>query len=176
MNGCLPKMPADRLRWRRPGGEMIQLGLTADGGWEGNAEELIAQLVSDSSREHLRPLARALRSRVRIAEQVLRDNAASALVNGLLLLSEHLGPGWKDLAARALAQPYLHDCGSLPDTGPVLVRRSCCLIYRAPPHGTCGDCPLNTARTAAAGRLPLLRASRGSPAIRRSGGCCRPVR
>ena len=141
-NGCLPRMPADRLRWRRPDGEMIQLGLTPGGGSEGTTEGLIAQLVSDSSEEHLQPLARALRSRVRIAEQILRDNAASALVNGLLLLSGHFGPGWKDLAACALAQPYLRGCGSLPDTGPVLVRRSCCLIYRVPPHGKCGDCAL----------------------------------
>jgi len=129
-NGCLPRMPADRLRWRRPDGEMIQLGLTPGGGSEGTTEGLIAQLVSDSSEEHLQPLARALRSRVRIAEQILRDKAATA------------PQVWLDLAACALAQPYLRGCGSLPDTGPVLVRRSCCLIYRVPPHGKCGDCAL----------------------------------
>jgi ferric iron reductase protein FhuF len=158
-NGCLPRMPADRLRWRRPGDELIQLGLTPAGGSEGTAEGLIAQLVSDSFEEHLQPLARALRSRVRMAEQILRDNAASALINGFLLLSGQFGPGWRDLAARALAQPYLRGCGSLPDTGPVLVRRSCCLIYRVPRHGKCGDCPLEyrpdgSRRTTAGARLP----------------------
>jgi len=121
---------------------MIQLGLTVRGGWEGTAEALIAQLVRDCFEEHLQPLARAVRSRVRIAEQILTDNAASALVNGLLLLSEYFGPGWKDLAACALAQPYLRASGSLPGTGPVFVRRSCCLVYRVPPHEKCADCAL----------------------------------
>lgn len=140
--GCLPRMPADQLRWRQPDDEMIQLGLTACGGWEGSTDALIAQLVRESFQEHLQPLARAVRSRVRIAEQILTGNAASALINGLLLLREHFGPGWKDLAACALAQPCLRGSGSLPGTGPVFVRRSCCLIYRVPPHEKCADCAL----------------------------------
>ena len=140
--GRLPGMPADRLVWRRAEGEVIQLGLTPCGGWEGTPEALMTHLVHGSFENHLQPLARAVRSRVRIAEQILADNAASALINGLLLLREHLGPGWKDLAACALAQPYLRGSGSLPDTGPAFVRRSCCLIYRVPPHEKCGDCVL----------------------------------
>jgi ferric iron reductase protein FhuF len=142
LNGCLPQTPADRLRWRRPDNEVIKLGLTAGGGWEGAAEGLIARLVKDSFDEHLRPLAHALRSRVRMAEAILPDNAASALVNGFFLLREHFGPSWKDLAAYALTQPHLRGSGRMPGTGPILVRRSCCLVYRAPPREKCGDCPL----------------------------------
>lgn len=151
---CLPQMPADRLLWRRPqvpaahgrqpAGEMIRLAMTAGNGWTGSRERLIARLIGCSFEDHLQPLVGAVRSRVRIAPPILRDSAASALINGMLLLAtEHLGPDWKDLARHALAQPCLRGSGSLPITGPLFVRHSCCLIYRVPPGARCGDCPLD---------------------------------
>src|SRR5262245_46650127 len=100
---CLPHMPVDRLFWRRPHDEMIALGITAVKGWAGSRERLIAQLIGQSFEHHLQPLADAVRARVRIAPPILRDSAASALINGLLLVSEHLGPDWKKLAGHALA-------------------------------------------------------------------------
>jgi len=111
-NGCIPGMPAERLRWRHPEDQMIELGLTADEGWAGSDRRLIEQLVAASFEEHLQPLADALRRRVRIAAGLLTGNAASALVSGLALLAGRLGPDWRSLAAHALAQPPLRGSGS----------------------------------------------------------------
>jgi iron complex transport system ATP-binding protein len=111
-NGCIPGMTADRLRWRHPEDQMIELGLTADGGWAGPDRRLIEQLVAAAFEEHLQPLADALRRRVRISAALLTGNAASALVSGLALLAERLGPDWRSLAIHALAQPSLRGGGS----------------------------------------------------------------
>jgi ferric iron reductase protein FhuF len=168
-SGCVPAMTADRLRWRHPEDQMIELGLTADEGWAGSDRRLIEQLVAASFEEHLEPLADALRRRVRIAAGLLTGNAASALVSGLALLQGRLGPDWRSLAAHAVAQPRLRGSGTWranpehgnpehgnpehgnPEHGnprrggdgePVFVRRSCCLYYRVAGDGLCADCPM----------------------------------
>jgi iron complex transport system ATP-binding protein len=142
MAGCVPEMDPERLFWRRPAEETIALGMTAGPGWTASSEILIEQVVRASFEEHLQPLTAALQARVRIAEGLLRGNAAAALIGGLRLLSEYLEPSWTDLAARALAQPCLRGCGSLQEQEPVYVRHSCCLYYRVSSGEKCGDCPL----------------------------------
>jgi ferric iron reductase protein FhuF len=149
VNGCIPFVRADRLCWRHPADQMIELGLTADGGWAGSGRRLIEQLVAASFEEHLQPLADALRRRVRISAGLLTGNAASALVSGLALLAGRLGSDWRSLAAHALAQPALRGggrWGASPGHGSdgkaVFVRRSCCLYYRVEGGGLCADCPL----------------------------------
>jgi ferric iron reductase protein FhuF len=170
-NGCVPEMPAGRLRWRHPEDQMIELGLTADGGWAGSDRRLIEQLVTASFDEHLQPLADALRRRVRIAAGLLTGNAASALVSGLGLLAGRLGTDWRSLAAHAVAQPRLRGTGNWgvgpghdsPGRGgggePVFVRRSCCLYYRVAAGSLCADCPL---------------AARGGPVTNYCGSAPRP--
>ena len=165
---CIPALPADQLTWRHPATEMIQLALPPGPGWRGPAEPLLDQLLVQSFTAHLRPLAVAIRSRIRIAAGLLTGNAASALINGLRLLDPLLaaraeslpatdsaptagpclrtGPepstGWRPLAGRALADPLLRGSGTLTACDPGFIRRSCCLYYRTPGGGLCGDCPL----------------------------------
>ncbi|MGO9159880.1 MAG: (2Fe-2S)-binding protein, partial [Streptosporangiaceae bacterium] len=146
MGGCVPGVPAARLRWRSADSEMMQLGMTPGPGWRAPADVLIERMVAIAFGEHLLPLAGAVRARTPIAGDVLRDNVASALISGLALLSGQLGPGWRALAAHALSRPELRGCGSLRESGPVFVRRSCCLYYRLPGGRTCGDCPLGRPR------------------------------
>ncbi|MGG7569367.1 (2Fe-2S)-binding protein [Streptomyces sirii] len=50
------------------------------------------------------------------------------------------------LAASLLTTPQLRDSGTLDPTVPAFSRRSCCLYYRAPGGGLCGDCVLRQAR------------------------------
>ncbi|MEU6140792.1 (2Fe-2S)-binding protein [Streptomyces sp. NPDC047081] len=85
---------------------------------------------------HLEPLAAALRAHYRIAPGLLRGNAASALV----ATARRLGapPAVRALTAALLAHPLLADTGTL--TGTAFRRRSCCLYYRVPGGGVCGDC------------------------------------
>ncbi|MFI1564407.1 (2Fe-2S)-binding protein [Streptomyces sp. NPDC020490] len=97
-------------------------------------------------RAHLEPLAAALRARHRIASGLLRGNAASALAGAARQLDRWArAHGRPDAAARArsltaglLAHPLLAGTGTL--TGTAFRRRSCCLYYRVPGAGVCGDC------------------------------------
>ena len=150
---CIPALPADQLTWRHPATEMIQLALPPGPGWRGPAEPLLDQLLVQSFTAHLRPLAVAIRSRIRIAAGLLTGNAASALINGLRLLDPsarrrcpHVRTSfrrdWRPLAGRALADPLLRGSGTLTAGDPGFIRRSCCLYYRTPGGGLCGDCPL----------------------------------
>jgi len=92
---------------------------------------------------HLVPLGRALRSVVRIAEGLLLGNAASALL-GTVVVTELGGRcGARALAESLLELPLLHGIG-LIDPGGAFRRTSCCLYYRVPGGGRCGDCPLPT--------------------------------
>ncbi|MFE9309080.1 (2Fe-2S)-binding protein [Streptomyces sp. NPDC006706] len=95
---------------------------------------------------HLEPLATALRARYRLAPGLLRGNAASALAAAARLLESRArdsgrtaaGHHARELAARLLAHPHLHGAGTGTGTG--FRRRSCCLYYRVPGGGLCGDC------------------------------------
>lgn len=136
--GCLPAVPADRLSYRTPASEMIQLALPPSPGWHGAAASLLDQLLAQSFTAHLHPLATAILAKTSISAHVLQDNAASALINGLRLL----GGNWRPLATRALANQNLRGSGTLRSAEPAFVRRSCCLYYRTRAGGLCGDCPL----------------------------------
>ncbi|MFJ9425422.1 (2Fe-2S)-binding protein [Streptomyces sp. NPDC101249] len=95
---------------------------------------------------HLEPLAGALRARHPIAPGLLRGNAASALAGTARQLSRWArahgraddDARTRDLAARLLAHPLLAPTHTL--TGTAFLRRSCCLYYRVPGGGVCGDC------------------------------------
>jgi ferric iron reductase protein FhuF len=95
---------------------------------------------------HLEPLARALSSQV--AGGLLWGNAASALVGALEMLVRarpELREPATELAATLLATGRLRDTGKLGVTGAGagFRRRSCCLYYRLPGGGLCGDCGLS---------------------------------
>lgn len=85
---------------------------------------------------HLEPLAAALGSHYRIAPGLLWGNAASALTGA----ARQLAPSdrTRALTAELLAHPLLAGTGTL--TGTAFRRRSCCLYYRVPGGGVCGDC------------------------------------
>lgn len=95
---------------------------------------------------HLEPLAAALRARHRIAPGLLRGNAASALAGAARQLDQwaraHGHPRaaahTRSLTVELLAHPLLSGTGTL--TGTSFRRRSCCLYYRVPGGGLCGDC------------------------------------
>ena len=72
-------------------------------------------------------------------------------------------PGRSGLGRELLRMGVLHGTGELaePDPGqPFFVRRSCCLYYRLPTGGKCGDCALITPK-------PATSSGRGPYAIRR---------
>jgi len=158
--GRVPDLDPGLLRWDPDGGAPDDLWLTEvrPPGRDGDARALADTVLHG----HLVPLADALRARHRLAPGLLRGNAASALAGAARTLDtwarEH---GRTDVAARAralaaglFAHPLLADTGTL--TGTAFRRRSCCLYYRVPGGGVCGDCcftrpPRSSPRAASGG-------------------------
>ncbi|GAA4228618.1 hypothetical protein GCM10022254_19080 [Actinomadura meridiana] len=132
--GVVPDL--GELRWRGLPGEPIVLGVVEPRGWRVNdavgAAERVYSVVVDGQLRRLRELTAGL------AEGLAWGNAASALVGSL-----NVGPD--DLARRAIVRELLGR-EPLEATGVWgthgYVRRSCCLYYRVPGGGMCGDCCL----------------------------------
>ncbi|MEU5533504.1 (2Fe-2S)-binding protein [Streptomyces sp. NPDC020362] len=95
---------------------------------------------------HLEPLGEALRARYGVAAGLLWGNAGSALAGAARELDRWArATGRGEVADRAraltdalLAHPLLRTTGTR--TGTAFRRRSCCLYYRVPGGGVCGDC------------------------------------
>ncbi|TMR07062.1 iron reductase [Actinomadura soli] len=135
--GIVPELAG--LRWCWAPGEAIALRVGAPSGWRvdeaAEAAALIWPMVMDGL---LKPLRDAMSTFVGLADGLVWGNAASALVGGL-----NVGP--PDTARRAvvlelLAREPLTGAGEFGPGG--YVRRSCCLYYRVPGGGMCGDCSL----------------------------------
>ncbi|POX53082.1 ferric iron reductase [Streptomyces sp. Ru71] len=115
--------------------------------WEDPAHPVPAALADAVLAAHLRPLGAALRARYRLAPGLLRGNAASALVGAAGQLGRWAtAHGRPEVAARAraltaalLAHPELAGAGTFT-AARGFRRRSCCLYYRVPGGGVCGDC------------------------------------
>jgi len=160
LGGVVPDLTLDNLYWRPVDGGPVTLavggpgpvtgqkiGHAPPGGQPGDAAALLSERCVQGLAD---PVAGAFRAAFRLSPLVLRGNIASALAGaaGVLARSfpdraEYAG----QLAARILDLPPLRGSGELvqPDASRptrFLVRRSCCLYYRVPGGGTCGDCVL----------------------------------
>ncbi|MFP3986620.1 ferric iron reductase [Streptomyces sp. E11-3] len=95
---------------------------------------------------HLAPLGAALRREYRVSERLLWGNAGSALAGAAREVHRwahresrpDVGARALALAAELLSRPELRATGTL--RGTAFRRRSCCLYYRVPGGGLCGDC------------------------------------
>lgn len=86
-------------------------------------------------------------ARQKVSRRVLWGNLASATAGALSMLRQ-ITPGGppavRDFGVALFAQPGLRDTGRFAPTG--FRRNSCCLYYRVPGGGLCGDCVLPTRR------------------------------
>ncbi|MFF2697135.1 (2Fe-2S)-binding protein [Streptomyces cyaneofuscatus] len=145
--GRIPALVPDTLHWdpQRTSPEDL---------WLADPEELPG--TADRIREqvqygHLVPLAEAVRRDGNISAQLLWGNAGSALAGAVReLVTWARAQDRPDVAqrARALAaelfdHPDLRSTGS--PHGPAFRRRSCCLYWRCPGGGLCGDCVFDRA-------------------------------
>ncbi|WP_020500690.1 (2Fe-2S)-binding protein [Sciscionella marina] len=84
---------------------------------------------------HLVPLLHSVRAAVKLAEPILWGNLASSLVGAARVLGAE--------APWPLVRDLLDGLGAGElDERLHFRRRSCCLFYRVPGGGYCGDCPL----------------------------------
>jgi hypothetical protein len=140
--GRVPDLDPRLLRWDPDGSAPDDLWLTEVRPLPADAATLAATVLH----AHLEPLTAALHTRHRVATGLLWGNAASALAGAARQLDLWARTnGRPEAAARArtlttalLGHPRLAGTGTL--TGTAFRRRSCCLYYRVPGGGVCGDC------------------------------------
>ncbi|MEV8243219.1 MULTISPECIES: (2Fe-2S)-binding protein [Streptomyces] len=144
--GRVPDLAPRLLRWDPDASAPDDLWLTGVRPLPGDAATAAGVVL----RDHIAPLTAAVHARYRVATGLLWGNAASALAGaGRELDRWARGAGRPDTAERAraltaglLAHPLLAGTGTLTAArdGIAFRRRSCCLYYRVPGSGVCGDC------------------------------------
>ncbi len=122
----------------------VRLCLPQPRGWHADGPGVLAGLLYHNVvEEHLEPLAAGLD--VKIANGLLWGNAASAMAGALGVIvgaSPGLGEPARALADLLLSAGRLRGNGHFTGPGLDFRRRSCCLYYRVPDGGMCGDCCL----------------------------------
>ncbi|HEY1839808.1 MAG TPA: (2Fe-2S)-binding protein [Mycobacterium sp.] len=150
-HGLLPALGADELLFREFGGR-IALHIARPVAWQGDDLELtLADNVLDA---HLAPLSTALHRLTNVTPELLRGNAASALLGAAREYDRHRaagshGPGWQ--LARIICTDERID-GAINFSDDDYRRSSCCLYYRTPIGGLCGDCVFTRIPDSSAGR------------------------
>lgn len=154
--GVVPRLALADLWWRPAGRGVWPLAATPiDGsavGPLGPDHDLgeAAALVSERVHDLTGPLAAAFGAAFHLSRHVLRGNVASALAGAAAVLAVAF-PRQAEAAGRltagVLAAGWLRGSGLYVRPDPAqprwyLERRSCCLLYRVPGAGLCGDCVL----------------------------------
>ncbi|MFE7948543.1 (2Fe-2S)-binding protein [Streptomyces sp. NPDC057426] len=138
--GRFPDLDPSRLHWDGA------LTSPDDLWWAGTATRpaTVADLREAVQLAHLVPLHEALRRDGRISPRLLWGNAGSALAGVLRELTRWArAQDRPEVAARAGALVtglFAHPDLAGTVQGPALRRTSCCLYYRCPSGGLCGDC------------------------------------
>ena len=91
----------------------------------------------------VRPVLEVFRTEFRLSPKVLWGNVASALAGAAGMVGPEHRERALDIVAAGLAMPALEGTGALVPPRRALARANCCLYYRIPGGGTCGDCVLN---------------------------------
>jgi FhuF-like iron-sulfur protein len=156
VDGALPLVGPGRLWWRPVPAGPLPVGCTVVASLPCarlDAGEIAATLSDLAVEGLLGPVVRACRTRFALSPKVLWGNVASALAGAAGMIADtapaHAGRA-AAITARLLDRAPLAGTGTLMRPDPAVARwflrrRSCCLYYRIPGGGTCGDCVL-TAR------------------------------
>ncbi|WP_229839868.1 IucA/IucC family C-terminal-domain containing protein [Streptomyces brasiliensis] len=140
--GRVPDLAPRLLRWDPAATAPEDLWLTEVRPLPGDAATLVDTVLAG----HLEPLVEALHTRYGVATGLLWGNAGSALAGAARELARWArAHGRADVAHRTrtltadlFTHPLLSGTGTF--TGTAFRRRSCCLYYRVPDGGVCGDC------------------------------------
>ncbi|MDX3855130.1 (2Fe-2S)-binding protein [Streptomyces sp. AK02-01A] len=147
LRGAVPDLDPERLYWYPDAASPHDFLLTGLRPLPATAETVRAVVQYG----HLVPLAEALRRDGRVSSRLLWGNAGSALAGAVRELSgwaaRHGRPEAAERAGALAAELFGHP--DLSATGATVAgafrRRSCCLYYRCPAGGLCGDCVFDRA-------------------------------
>jgi ferric iron reductase protein FhuF len=151
LHDVVPGLTPDALHWRPGASGPLRLWCAEPAALSTAAvpTSALADLLLDG---HIAPLVAAVRAQVAVSERLLWGNAASALTGARRVLAT-ARPAAAERAAEVAER--LLSTGGLAGTGELLApaepdrfwtfrRRSCCLYYRVPGGGLCGDCVLQS--------------------------------
>lgn len=149
--GVIPRLDPHHMYWRPVVGGPVPIAFDAtDGMTASTAAEAAAELERAVLSACVEPVLTAYSREFALSLRVLRGNVASALAGaaGMLIRARRslrLDP--VEVVHAMLAQPSLIGTGHYErpfDGRPerFFVRHNCCLFYRVPGGGTCGDCVL----------------------------------
>lgn len=144
LHGVVPELTTLRHRPAAPGVVPLWLAQVRGRRCE-RAQDLAEAVYRTVVDTQLKTINAFVRERVPLAEGLLWGNAASALIGALRVIAAARparADAARDLAARLLALGRLRGTGTLHGPGLGFRRRSCCLYYRVPGGGLCGDCCL----------------------------------
>ncbi|MDA2804089.1 (2Fe-2S)-binding protein [Nocardiopsis suaedae] len=146
IGGVLPGRRA--LGWYADGPTLALARTGAPGVRVGHGDGEADALAGHVLEGMLAPLLQAVREHVKVAPRLLWGNAASSLggtVAALAAARPALAGRAVRLGEALMDRPPLHGLGG-PGAGATMadsfVRRTCCLYYRIPGCGKCGDCAL----------------------------------
>lgn len=147
--GVVPLADPGRLWWRPVEGGPIPIAYDDLERASGDAAQVLTLTAIDGL---VGPVLEVFRTRFTLSPQVLWGNVASALGGAAGMIADNAqDPGAAgrsaEIVAGMLAAGPLRGMATLhrPDPGRArwfLTRRNCCLYYRIPGGGTCGDCVL----------------------------------
>jgi len=139
--GHVPSLAIDRLRWQRVAGGPVPVAVTTATGQDVSGIEAAAAVFHDLViTPTVAPLVAAFEETFSLSPQVLWGNVASAVAGAATMLAQvECRLDARELAQAITASGGLRNKG---DWTPAFRRRNCCLFYKIPGGGTCGDCVL----------------------------------
>ena len=146
--GIVPDLPVP-LQWQQRADGAVEPSVAHPGGWIAtkDVDDVAALVEHIVIRDVLQPLAEELRTEQPLARGLLWGNVASALVGTLRVLQRGAvdDPLTVAVVLRLLETPPLAGTATLGTASTLddFRRRSCCLYYRIPDGGRCGDCALD---------------------------------
>ncbi|MDH6282059.1 ATP-binding cassette domain-containing protein [Prescottella agglutinans] len=140
----LPDLDPDDLEWTCDNGT-ISLNLRDPRGWRSADPAALVDLAREMVLDrHLVPMVDAIREAEPMSARLLWGNVASAVLGAARVIGDGSDPETA-LRAQSFAETILRDPrldGAVVPEGDGYRRRSCCLFYRTPTSGYCGDCVL----------------------------------
>lgn len=137
LHSVVPALGPSDLHWRPMAGGPFPL-------WTGPVPLRPVPALAGLYDEHLPALVDATRAVVPVSAKVLWGNVASVVAGAASMIARarpEAGGRAFEVAAELLGTGPLAGTGDLL-AGRSFRRRSCCLFYRVPGGGTCGDCIL----------------------------------
>lgn len=139
-HGTVLDIDPGRLRLGYATSAGMRLTLAEVAGWSGDPQLMEAEAF-ERLHGHTAALVTAVRAVTPVAKGLLWGNAASSALGALRALGTQ-PPSTGGLAERLLRYKSFAGTGMMTAGAPGFLRRSCCLYYRLPRGGFCGDCPL----------------------------------